>query len=96
MLAHAGSADESLSLVMAFTGLWIGWAGWSRLRGKGFPRMARPAALACVGVAVAIIVAAGFVPGALLGPKPGLILASGAVLAICTMLPPVNLMLTSS
>jgi hypothetical protein len=71
MLAHAGSADESLSLIMAFTGLWVGWAGWSRLRGKGFPRMARPVALSCVGVAVVIVVAATFVPRMLLGPNPG-------------------------
>ena len=77
MLAHAGSADESLSLVMAFTGLWIGWAGWSRLRGKGFPRMARWAAFACIGVASAIIVAASFVPRAVLGPKPDAVVPIG-------------------
>ena len=52
MLAHATSADETLSIVMAFSGLWIGWAG----------RMARPLASACLVVAAAIIVAAAFVP----------------------------------
>jgi len=78
MLAHAGSADESLSLVMAFAGLWVGWAGWSRLRGKGFPRMARPVALACVGVAAAFMVAATFVPRALLGPNPSSVTPVGS------------------
>jgi hypothetical protein len=78
MLAHAGNADESLSLVMAFTGIWVGWAGWSRLRGKGFPRMARPVAFACVGTAVAFIVAATFVPRMLLGPRPGGVIQVGA------------------
>ncbi len=78
MLAHAGSADESLSLVMAFTGLWIGWAGRSHLRGKGFPRMPRWMAFTCLGVAAAIIVAAAFVPRALLGPTPGSVVPVGA------------------
>lgn len=68
MLAHAGSADESLALVMAFTGIWVGWAGWSRLRDKGFPRMSRPAAFACVGVAGVLVLAATVVPRAILGP----------------------------
>jgi hypothetical protein len=78
VLAHGANADESLSLVMAFAGLWVGWAGWSRLRGKGFPRMARSVALACVGVAVAMIVAATFVPRMLLGSKPSAAVSSGA------------------
>ncbi|MEP7059641.1 MAG: hypothetical protein ABI828_02815 [Actinomycetota bacterium] len=78
MLAHAGNADESMSLIMAFTGLWVGWAGWSRLRGNGFPRMSRPVAFVCIGVALAFIVAATIVPRILLGPKPGTIIPAGA------------------
>ncbi len=70
MLAHLGNADESLSLVMLFAGIWMGWGGWSRLRGKGFPRMPLPAAYGLIGGAAVMVVAATFVPRALLGP-PG-------------------------
>ena len=39
ILAHASGADESMSLVMLFAGIWVGWIGWSHLRGTGFPRL---------------------------------------------------------
>lgn len=39
LLAHAGSADESLSVALLFGALWTGWAGWSRLKGRGFPSL---------------------------------------------------------
>ena len=33
VVAHASGADETMSLVMLFAGIWVGWIGWSRLRG---------------------------------------------------------------
>ncbi len=39
MLAHAGTPDEQVALVTVVAGLWVGWAGVSRLRGRGFPRI---------------------------------------------------------
>ena len=68
MLAHAGGADESLSVVLLFAGLWVGWAGWSRLKGKGFPRLPTPAAYGLVGAGAALAVSAAFVPRMLFGP----------------------------
>jgi hypothetical protein len=70
VLAHAGSADESLAVVMIFAALWLGWIGRSRLKGTGFPRLPRSAAWAVIGVAACVLVASAIVPRALLGPKP--------------------------
>jgi hypothetical protein len=69
VIAHAGSADESLAVVMIFTALWLGWIGRSRLKGTGFPRLPRPGAWALLGVAAAVLVASAIVPRALLGPQ---------------------------
>jgi len=54
MLAHAGTPDEQVALVVVVTGLWIGWAGISRIRERGFPRVPLWGgyALAVAGVAV--------------------------------------------
>jgi hypothetical protein len=70
MLAHQGAADESLSVVMLFAGLWVGWAGWSRLKGKGFPLMPMAGAVALVGAGVALAISAAIVPRALFPPTP--------------------------
>jgi hypothetical protein len=89
MLAHAGAADESLSVVLLFAGIWVGWAGWSRLKGKGFPRLSTAGAIALVTAGVALAISAAIVPRALFprtsatptatasGPRP----ASTATLA---------------
>lgn len=68
MLAHAGSVDETWSVVMVFAALWVGWAGWSRLRGHGFPRLPRLGAYALVGLAGLLVIGAAFVPRAIFGP----------------------------
>jgi hypothetical protein len=68
LLAHASGADESLSLVMLFTGMWAGWIGWSRLRGTGFPRLSRWGAWAVMGGAATLVVGATFLPRMLVGP----------------------------
>jgi hypothetical protein len=89
MLAHAGAADESLSVVLLFAGIWVGWAGWSRLRDKGFPRLSTVAAISLVVAGVGLAISAAIVPRALFprgsatptvaasGPRP----ASAATLA---------------
>jgi hypothetical protein len=69
VLAHAGSVDETWSVVMAFAALWVGWAGWSRLTGRGFHRLSRVGAYALMGLAGALLVGAAFVPRAVLGPS---------------------------
>ena len=68
ILAHAGAADESLAVAMVFAALWIGWIGWSRVRGTGFPRLSRGAGFAFLAAGVALLVAAAIVPPAVLGP----------------------------
>jgi hypothetical protein len=39
VLAHGGTPDEQVALITVVSGLWIGWAGVSRIRDKGFPRL---------------------------------------------------------
>jgi hypothetical protein len=39
LLAHGGTPDEQVALITVVTGLWIGWAGVSRIRARGFPRL---------------------------------------------------------
>ena len=68
MLAHAGGADETLSVVLLFAGLWIGWAGWSRLKGKGFPRLPIRGAYGLIGVGIALAISAAVVPRMIFGP----------------------------
>ena len=72
MLAHAGAADESLSVVLLFAGLWAGWVGWSRLKGRGFSRLPTGGAVALVTTGVALGVSAAFVPRLFFPPSdPG-------------------------
>jgi len=68
VIAHAGAADESLAIAMVFVGLWVGWVGWTRLRGTGFARLPRRAGFVLLGAAVAVAVASAFVPRAVFGP----------------------------
>lgn len=83
MLAHAGSVDETWSVVMAFAGLWAGWAGWSRLKGRGFHRLPRTGAYALMAVAGMLVVGALFLPRAILGPAPTAVRpATSAILSI--------------
>jgi hypothetical protein len=67
-LAHRGAADESLGIVFLFAAMWVGWTGWSRLRGHGFERLpafAGPGLLVAGGM---LVVAAVAVPPALFPP----------------------------
>jgi len=69
VLAHGGGAPETVSVVLLFGGLWIGWAAWSRLKGTGFPRMPLGGAYALLGLAGLLAISAGFVPQAIWGPS---------------------------
>jgi hypothetical protein len=69
VLAHAGGAPETISVVFLFSGLWAAWAGWSRLKGRGFPRMPVAGAWGLIAGAVVLVLAAGFVPPLIYGPN---------------------------
>jgi hypothetical protein len=70
MLAHAGAADESLSVLLLFAGLWVGWVGWSRLKGRGFPRLSTSGAVVLIAAGVALAISAAVMPRALFPPTP--------------------------
>jgi hypothetical protein len=69
VIAHAGGAPETTSVVLLFAGLWVGWAGWSRLKGRGFPRLPVGGAYGLLALASGLVIAAGFVPQMLYGPS---------------------------
>jgi hypothetical protein len=77
VIAHAGNADESLAIFMIFVALWVGWTGWSRLKGTGFPRLPRPMAFGFLGVAGVVLVTSAVLPRAWLGPKSSTAAPSG-------------------
>jgi hypothetical protein len=85
MFAHAGAADESVAVAMLVGACWLGWIGWSRLRGKGFARVPTAVAVGLLVVAVGVAAASAVVPRRLLGPTPvastGPRIASTATLA---------------
>jgi hypothetical protein len=70
MLAHAGTPDEQVALVTVVAGLWIGWAGVSRVRHRGFPRLPMMAAYALTGAGVIVVVAGLTLPRQFMRPKP--------------------------
>jgi hypothetical protein len=70
MLAHAGTPDEQVALVTVVAGLWIGWAGVSRVRHRGFPRLPVVAAYALTGAGVVVVVAGLTLPRQFMRPKP--------------------------
>jgi hypothetical protein len=84
MLAHAGGADESLSVVMLFAGLWVGWAGWSRLKGKGFPRLPIQIAYTLVAAGVILAISAAIIPRRIFGPTGTLVRPPAAVRPVST------------
>src|SRR5262245_52526013 len=70
LLAHQGAVDESLSVVLLFGALWVGWVGWSRRKGTGFPRLPAWSVPALFVAAGALVVAAAVVPRAIFPPTP--------------------------
>lgn len=64
LLAHQGTPDETVRVVLLFAGLWVGWVGWDRRRGTGFQRLGG----SLLGVGAALF-AAGLVVPALMQPQ---------------------------
>lgn len=93
LLAHDGSPDESVAMLMLTAGLWVGWAGSSRIRATGFPRMPVAAGWTLLGVGVLIAASSLVLPRRLFppgrpaavaaGPRP----ASTATIAIASPSP---------
>ena len=69
MLAHAGTPDEQVALVTVVAGLWVGWAGVSRVRQRGFPRLPMVAAYALTGAGVLVVIAGLTLPRQFMRPK---------------------------
>jgi hypothetical protein len=88
LLAHAGTPDELVAeLMLTGSGLML-WAGTSRLRNKGFPKLSRWVAWLLLAGAVGVVVAALFVRTWLKPPPPALIRpASVASLSIAEPTP---------
>lgn len=78
MLAHAGTPDEQAAMVMVVAGLWVGWAGLSRLRGRGFPRLPLVGAWVLSGLGITIVVAGLILPRQFMRPSPANVTPGGA------------------
>lgn len=76
-VAHGSGTDETFSLILLFTAIWVAWIGWSRLRGTGFDRLPRWGGWGLIAVAVLVAIAATTVPRALLAPTPTASTATG-------------------
>ena len=63
---------------MVVAGLWVGWAGLSRLRGRGFPRLPLASAWILSGLGVTIIVGGLILPRQFLRPNPASAAPTGA------------------
>lgn len=78
MLAHGGTPDEQVALLAIVGGMWVGWAGVSRIRHKGFPRVPIVAAWTLSLLGVAIVVAGLTLPRQFLRPNTASATPTGA------------------
>ena len=78
MLAHGGTPDEQVALVTVVAGLWLGWAGVSRIREKGFPRLPLGGAWSLAVVGGVIVIAGLTLPRQFMRPNVATPSPSGA------------------
>jgi hypothetical protein len=69
MVGHAGGADEALFTGLLLAGSLLAWFAFTRLRGTGFERIARPWGWAALGMSALVLVLAFVLPPRLL-PTP--------------------------
>jgi hypothetical protein len=78
MLAHGGTPDEQVAMVTIVAGLWLGWAGVSRIRDKGFPRLPIGSAYILTVMGAAVVIAGLILPRQFLRPSAAAATPSGA------------------
>ena len=78
MLAHGGTPDEQVALVTVVAGLWLGWAGLTRIRDKGFPRLPVGGAWSLAVVGGIIVIAGLTLPRQFMRPNVATPTPSGA------------------
>ena len=69
MLAHGGTPDEQVAMVTVVAGLWLGWAGTTRIRDKGFPRLPIVGAWSLAVVGTVVVIAGLTLPRQFLRPN---------------------------
>ena len=78
MLAHGGTPDEQVAMVTVVAGLWLGWAGVSRIRGKGFPRLPLGGAWSLAVIGGIVVIAGLTLPRQFMRPNVATPTPSGA------------------
>jgi hypothetical protein len=78
VLAHAGTPDEQVALITVVAGLWLGWAGVSRIRQKGFPRLPLGGAWSLAVIGGAVVIAGLTLPRQFMRPNVATPTPSGA------------------
>jgi hypothetical protein len=87
VLAHAGGVPEFVSTALISGALVSGWAGASRLRGRGFPRLPKAAGWTLVAIAPIVLAASIVVPSKLWPPPSAIRPRSTASLAFANPAP---------
>jgi hypothetical protein len=75
VIAHAGGGDEGVAILMVFGAVWLGWIGWTRVRGRGFSRIPRGAGIALLAVAGVLAIGSAVLPRALFPEDPAAVAA---------------------
>jgi hypothetical protein len=69
VLAHGGTPDEQVAMITVVAGLWLGWAGVTRIRDKGFPRLPLGGAWSLAVLGAAIVIAGLTLPRQFMRPS---------------------------
>jgi hypothetical protein len=78
VLAHGGTPDEQVAMVTVVAGLWLGWAGLTRIRDKGFPRLPLGGAWSLAVIGGVIVIAGLTLPRQFMRPNVATPTPSGA------------------